>query len=414
MPVSRYHGNQPVLPPTTNTESLSQPPTGTSSPTTLPSSLNTSSNRWEVGGTTGTELSPAVREKADSAINQYNSQIRTILHHDAMSLAEGHTPVRSGDALTDTQRNQLTDATKDMLMGMPIGALSPQMTSELRNYLDRQGVSTDRLETKTLGELGSVGGELAKKWADEFKDKSPGAFYGLLATAGAAVGAYGYLQGSDGLKDLGIKPEFKTKLFGDHLSVKAEAMWGKKFSDPNLRADIQGSYRLSDLTLRGNVNVDARNLDATHGSVGARWGNDHTHLDAQVNGSVNNGIDTIRLSGRYGNENYHVYGNATLTDNMNLREANVGGAVRFDEYGSARMNVGINGDGRVSTVSGSFDYTRDNYFVRGSANADLINRDHSVEIRGGYRPNDNLELGVIGGYNSNTGSRVGVGLTWNF
>lgn len=414
MPVTRYNGNQPVLPPTTPETTPQTVTTTTPSSTTLPQHLNVSSNRWEVGNTATTELSPAVRERSDAAINNYNSQIRTILHHDAMSLAEGHTPVRSGDALTDAQRNQLTEATKDMFMGMPIGALSPQMTGELRGFLERQGVSTNNLETKTLGELGGVGGELAKKWADEFKDASPAGYYGLLATAGAAVGAYGYLQGSDGLKNLGIKPEFKTKFFGDHLSVKAEAMWGKKFSDPNVRADIQGSYRISDLTLRGNVNVDARNLDTTHGSVGARWGSDNVHVDAQVNGSVNNGVDTIRLSGRYGNDNYHVYGNATLTDSMNLREANVGGAVRFNEHGTANMNVGINGDGRVSTVGGSFDYTRDNYFVRGTANADLINREHSVEIRGGYRPNDNLELGVIGGYNNNTGARVGVGLTWNF
>ena len=140
MPVSRYNGNQPVvLPPETTPVSgpaNNQP--GVNRPLNLNLNLNDS---WEVGGSQGPTLSPAVREKADTAVNNFDSRLRSILNHDAMSLAEGQTPFRNGDTLTDTQRNDLQDATKDMLMDMPIGALSPNMTGELREFLDRQGVS---------------------------------------------------------------------------------------------------------------------------------------------------------------------------------------------------------------------------------------------------------------------------------
>lgn len=412
MPISRADRNPVVLPPNPVSHAGETQPT-TTQPTS-PGLTDMQNRRWDLDGAQGPDLSPAVRTRSEAAVNTFHDRLRTILHHDAMSLAEGHTPVRSGDTLTPGQQGELTDAAKDMLMDMPIGALSPQMTGELRSYLDRQGVSADNLETKTLGDLGDVGGDLAKKWADDLKDSTPAAYYGLLGAAGAAVGAYGYLQGSEALKDLGIKPEVKTSLFGDHIKVRAEAMWERRFRNPNLNADINGTYRLNDLTFRGNLNVDTRNLDATHGGAGVRWGTNATHLDAEVNASVDNGLDTIRLSGRYTGDNYYVHGNATFTDDFSLRHANMGGGMQVNEHLRANMNVGVNSDGDIATIDANARYDRDDLFVRGRVRADLINDNHAVDVWGGYRPTDNFEVGVRGGYSNRTGGRVGVGVTWNF
>ncbi|TNE49992.1 MAG: hypothetical protein EP343_09735 [Deltaproteobacteria bacterium] len=410
MPVSRYNGNQPVLP-QMDTTPVASPLT--EQPTTL-QPLRLDNNAFDVGGTQGSNWSPAVREKADSAVNNFDTRLRSILHHDAMSLAEGHTPFRNGDTLTDTQRNDLSDAAKDMLMDLPIGALSPQMTSRLRGVMESQGLSTDNLETKTLDDLGDIGGDLAKEWADDLKDGSPAAYYGLLGAAGAAVGTYGFLQGSEALKDLGIKPEFSTGLFGDHVKVKAEAMWERRFSNPNATVDVQGRYRVGDFALRGGVNVDTRDLDNTHGNVGVRWGDNQTFLDAEARGSVNSGLDTVHLRGRYQGDNYHLHGNAVLNDDMSLRHGRVGAGTTFGDNGNANVNLDFTTNGRPSSVNGNLRYETDNYFVRGEASYDLIEDNHSADLYGGYKPTDDLEIGVRGGYGRDTGARVGVGLTWRF
>ncbi len=388
MPVSRSSGHQPMVGLQNNKPlNLDLPATipGTT-PKAPPSSNlpNLGGDSWEIGGAKRTELSPAVREKADAAVNKFASRLRRIMNHDAMSLAEGRSPVRAGDSLTENQQQQLASAAKDMMMNMPIGALSPQKTRELRSYLQGEGISTDNLETKTLKDLGKVGGDLAKQWASELKSDNPAVYYGLLGASSVAIGAYGFLQGSEALKKLGIKPQVKTKLFSNHVSLKTEAMWDKRFSNPSLATSIEGNYRAGDLRLRSNLTVDTRNLDEVTGGVGARWGSDKTYVDAAVNGNKN-GVDSVVLSGRYTGANYTVSGVATMNDNLDL-----------------------------STIDANYAYNGDDFYVRGRARADLINNNNSVEVRAGYQPTDNLDFGVRGGYSKEKGANVGVGVTWRF
>lgn len=363
-----------------------------------------------------TELSPAVREKAENQLNAFNTKLRSILHHDAMSLAAGHTPVRAGDTLSEAQNKALLNASKDLFMGLPIGSLSPAATNELKGFLKSQGISTDNLESKTLSDLGDIGGDLAKKWADNLKDKSPATFYGLLGAAGAAVGAYGYLEGSDALKKLGIKPEFKTKFFNDQISVRAEAMWDAKFRNANIAGDINGNVSLSKssaLSLRFQSHLNARDLDATTGSAALRWGDNKTHLDLGLKADAS-GITDYHLGGRATMNNVTVHGRANFDGDLDFTGGQLGGKIDFGNHGSSYLNVDFNGDGRASSLTGGIQYSRDKFNLKGSVRSDLINNYTSAELSAGYRPTDNLELGLKGSYNSETGGRVGLGLTWNF
>jgi hypothetical protein len=418
MSPSRIGGDRPLpqapITPTNNTNAAT-PSTRTNN--NLSSGLRTDVNTWEVGSPRATELSPAVSKKAEDALSNYDQTLRRLLHHDAASLAAGHTPVRNGEQLSDTQRKELLSATKDMFMDMPIGALSPRMAGELKGYLDRQGVSTDNLETKTLKDLGDVGAELGKKWANDLKDSSPAAYYGLLATAGAAIGTYGYLQGSDALKKLGIKPEFKTKFFDDSISVKAEAMWDKRFRNPNLVADIGGSFKAGTLGLRANTHVDARNFsDNSHGSLGVRLGDDRNFIDGQVNADLKSGVTGYDISGRLTpNDSVSLYGAASLNKNLELNSGVLGGSFNINNKTSGTIDLHLNSDLRPSLLEASVAHQpNDRFSVRGSYSENLITHDRSVDLSAGYRPTKDLEFAVKGGYGSDTGARVGVGLTWRF
>jgi hypothetical protein len=135
-----------------------------------------------------------------------------------------------GGEVSAEQQKQLASAGKDLLMEMPIAALSPSATAYAKAYVGARGVDTTNFESKTIKDLEPVAGDLAEKLVDNMKDNSPAAYYGLAAAGAVAVGAYGYSQGSDALKKLGIKPKVDTKLFNDQVSARAEASWGKKNS----------------------------------------------------------------------------------------------------------------------------------------------------------------------------------------
>ncbi|MCB9643460.1 MAG: hypothetical protein H6728_10350 [Myxococcales bacterium] len=403
--------SRPVQPLNTNTVGP-QPASTTSLPqsNTLPSlDLNT----FETGRTGEVVLPPAVQERTNAALAKFEDTLRHTLHHDAMSLAAGHQPVRAGDALTDAQNSALKDATKELFMSMPIGALSPSATAELKGFLQGQGMSTDNLETKTLGDLGKVGGDLAKKWANDLKDNSPGVYYGALAAGAAAVGAYGYLEGSDSLKKLGIKPEFKTDFFNKQLSVKAEGMWGKRFSDPNIRADINGRVNLNPLTLRISSSIDARKLEDTQLGLGARLGDDKRYLDVQANGSID-GLKDVAVSGRWTTDHVTARASANFDDSFNLQNGEVGLSTRFNDSLTTDMDLKFGPNWEPASMGGSLSYERDKFRLSAGVRHDFAEDRTSANLSASYTPTRDLEFGLQGSYDSDRGGRVGVGMTWRF
>ncbi|MBM4379740.1 MAG: hypothetical protein FJ086_10635, partial [Deltaproteobacteria bacterium] len=56
--------------------------------------------------------------KVKTALDALDGRVRTLLHHDALSLARGHTPVREGDPLTPEQQDALEEAAKDFFLDL--------------------------------------------------------------------------------------------------------------------------------------------------------------------------------------------------------------------------------------------------------------------------------------------------------
>lgn len=319
---------------------------GTSGVATAPGDL------FEGVGTQGPTLSGPVKERADAAVSTFQDRVSKILHHDAESLALGHTPARTTADLSDEQKTQLQGAAKDMLMEMPIGALSPAATAKAKSFLESKGVSTEGFEQKTLKELGPVGGELAKELAADLKDASPGAYYGLAAAGAVAVGAYGYMKGSAALEKLGVKPELDTKLFNDQVNVRAKASWGEKLKDPNLTLGADGTFKVSPtatLKVGGNVNaagpsigsLGVKSADASLGyeterygvSGKARFGEGARFEGADVNGRVKIGDDT-NLSGQATLDGQGSVTSATVDGNTKIGDdTSLEGQVRLGEGG---------------------------------------------------------------------------------
>lgn len=165
----------------------------------------------------------------------------------AGQLAPGQPPAvgQTGGEITPEQQKQLAQAGKDLLMEMPIAALSPSAAAYAKSYLETRGVDTQGFESKNIKDLKPYASELAENLVRDMKSNSPAAFYGLAAAGAVAVGAYGYQKGSDALKKLGIKPEVDTKLFNDQVRARAEASWGEKLKDPNLTLGADGKFRIS-------------------------------------------------------------------------------------------------------------------------------------------------------------------------
>jgi hypothetical protein len=408
MPVRGLNNHRPLPVTTTGVNGIQPTTTSTTQPNSLPSlDANRSASNEVV-------MSPAVREKVTANLDSFYSKLRTTLNHDAMSLARGESPIRAGDSLTEGQQNELKDAAVDMLKGMPIGALSPQATEMIRGVLDSRGVDSSNLETKTLDQLGDVGGDLAKKLVDDLKADKPAVFYGVAAAAAAAIGTYGYLEGSEKLRDLGIKPEYKTKLFNKKLEVKAEADWGKKFSDPNLRLSTRGTTSLGSLMIGHHMSYDTRNADNVSGGLDIR-NNGRNHIGVRANGDLENGLSDASIYGRYHiGDHTTVNGSANFDGDLNFTGANVNSTTRFNDSGNLRLDLNVNEEGALRDVGAGMRLNGDNWNVSGNVRHNFIEDRTTGRVSAGYNPSENFEVGAFGELDTRGESRVGVGLTWRF
>lgn len=272
-------------------------------------------DRFEIGGNTD---KPAFDPKLKAATDRFESRMNSILGHDAMSLANGVTPYQPGMELTDGQRDKMVDAAKDLLKDVPLEHLAPGLIATIRG-----AVGAENLKGSSLNDLGDAGSTMAKNFAENLRNESPAVFYGLAGTAAVAAGALAYTQGSDALKSVGLKPEFKTGLFNNRLEAKVSAEWGPKFSDPGVELDMGTNILLGRSgRLRAGATIDT------------------------------DGNSAVRLNGSFNHGNWTGSGEAILESDGDFRaglragwkpnentEFAVSGSV--DNRGESRVGVGF-------------------------------------------------------------------------
>jgi hypothetical protein len=295
--------------PGTGTVSSTTPTTPTAPTTPASSTQATQANGWAPGtGTRGTVnpniSSPAssaadvqatlpnpVRSAVNANIDRLNSRIEVALGHDAMSMARGRTPVREGDVLTDAQQTELKNASVDFIKDMPIGALSPEIASGIQERLKSAGVDVRDIASTKLGDLGAIGGDIARDLLKDLKSNSPAAYYGLAAGAAAAAGYAAWTGGSQKLQSLGIKPEIKQKFFDDKLEVKLRGDWQAHFKDFKVSGTATYTQNLGDhWKLSGSVSADPTGF--TRAGLGAQYTSDTLSANAYLNAN-RSGLENV-------------------------------------------------------------------------------------------------------------------------
>ena len=245
-----------------------------------------------------------VRTALEGALKTYTSRVETTLNHDAMSMARGKIPVREGDTLTPAQQTELQNASTDLLKSIPIGALSPELAAGIQQKLKDAGIDTRDVASTKLGDLGNIGGDIAKDLIKDLKQSSPTAYYSLAGGLAAAAGVVAWTGGSAKLGSLGIKPELKQKFFDDKLEVKLRGDWDAHFK--NFKATT---------TVTGKIDMgDAGRLSASV-SANTATGFDNARVQYDLN-RPNLNLSAYATANRQGMQD--LGGNVTYRPNDNL------------------------------------------------------------------------------------------------
>ena len=292
--------------------------------------------------------------QVQASIDAFHARLRSVLHHDALSLAQGNTPFREGDTLSAEQQAQLQDAAGDLFLSLPVGSLAPGAREALIDAVGGREFRGQPIDEVPLRDLGHVGRALAKDWVRGLRDESPAGYYGLLASAAAAVGYLAWTDGSDGLRRLGIKPETRLRLLGDKLDLRVGANWRDGFEDFNP-------------TLGVGTRVDL--------------GNGHS-----LNGRAN-------------------------FDGTGFRDARLGYDVRLPDFS---LSADANSDGQgLKDVGANLSLRRDAFSLSGGARYDVRGNRLSVNADATYEPSENVSYALSASHDGKEG-RVGVGVKVRF
>ncbi len=301
----------------------------------------------------------SVDARTKAAFDAFTVRVEQLLHRDAASLASGHFPVTSP---TQAQTDALMGAFKDLLKEMPIGAFGERFEATIESATGALGDTRD-LSAMRLGDLGDVGGDIAKRLIDDLRHDSPTTFYSIAGVAAAGAVTLGYTQGTDALNKLGIKPEVRTTLF-DGVKLRLGVHAGPRFSDPSLTVGLSGQHQFDNGTIvRGGVNTRIEHLTGN-----ARLG--ETRFDASVTTTTG----------------FAAHGEVRTTGNFDPIDARLSVSQRFDNGWQ---------------VGAGASYTFDN-------------GQFSSTLSAGRRFNDNVDVQFRGTYNNQTGYGVGVGATIRF
>jgi len=237
--------------------------------------------------------------QARKALDAYQDTVRKILNHDAESLARGQSPVRAGDTLSGDQAKAMQEATVELFENLPLDALSPKMAEKAKGFLRRRGIeNVDDLGDKPIKDLAPYGSELAKRMASQFKESHPGAYYGLGAGLAAGIGYKAYQDGSDFLKDLGIKPEFKKTFFDDALIAKAKGSWGAKATDVHINSDLEYRTNLGEDT-KAKLGVNGTFKGGTLGELEMTRLRVRSSVDRQLGEDLNLNLNASTTAKKY-------------------------------------------------------------------------------------------------------------------
>ncbi len=188
-------------------------------------------------------LSPAARKAMSAAIDAYTARLEALVLPSAMTFARG-APEKLSGGLTADQETQFRAATTDFIEHVPLSVFSPEIAARVQKSLEREGVKVPDLQLTQVGQLGSVARriarDLAKDYLSELKRDSPAAYYGLAASAAAAIGYVAWEKGSARLGELGIKPEVHKSFFNSKLEVRVGAEWLAHFEQTKLTATVVG------------------------------------------------------------------------------------------------------------------------------------------------------------------------------
>jgi hypothetical protein len=343
-----------------------------------------------------TPVNAAMRE----ATERYQGKLDYILGHSPKAMAEGRLPFRQGDELSPDQQSALQRETKKFAKDMPIGAFSPETVSRIREFAEAHGVDTTNLEGMSINDLGDVAGDIgeniAKDFAGKVKSKNPAVYFGVLGGAAAAIGAYGITQGSEALRKIGIRPQIKTDLFNDRITAKVKAAW-----DPGLKNPVLGLYGQSNF----NLNNGAR-LSVGGGVVGATG-------DKTASGGWE--VIGAEVNAQYRTENLNLYARGFF----NAKDHNVGTdgrrqRVQLSGHAPEQMRSAFDG-GHQSHIKVGGSYVKNDWATSAYYQRNLDTNTFQTGLSAGYRPNENVELQVMGGYNSQTkDGHVGMGLRVRF
>jgi hypothetical protein len=343
--------------------------------------LNHTSDKLNNDGTVelGASSELTVDDVSQQAYKNFQIRVDQALDRDAVSLANGESPVMPGDSLTQGQQNRLMDALSDLISDMPLGSLSEKVSGPIISFLDANGVDTENIETMRLDDLGKPGGDALQNLLEDWRDDNPASFWTVAGAAGTAVATYGYLQGSDALEDIGIKPEVSASLFGE-AGIEVEGEWGPKFQDGSV--SVLGTYDLGDHEL----------------GAGARY------MDGEF---------SPKLSWEYRGDSVRTDLDLTLGDDVEL-DAKVHYRPNQALSGVAQVRLGdIDGGDDFATLGAR--YRLDDKTVLGfDAGANFDADTYRTNLSYDYQPTEDLHLHVRGGYNEAQGANVGVGVTFNF
>ena len=411
------------------------------------------------------QLSPEGQKKAKAAIDRFNNRLESVMNRGhktrALALADGAAggkpPYGPGDKLDPADVAKMKEATKDLAMDMPIGALSPGAQKKIEGALRGTKFELQDVQNKSLndlkGELGDRAEKVGKEIADELKANKPGLYYGLGVAGAAAAGVYAYKEGSSALEKLGVKPEFKTKLFDDKVNVKAKGSWEAEMKNPNLALDLNTKLKTSEhgrLAFGAKANIGGSDLTEIGFKGGSsNMGYTHTlgkgnsiaaNLSANFNasGEVTSGRSELKynsddfklgLGAKHGENmdvlGYDLKGNFKLSDNttastnlnfdrkFGFEKGNANLSHKFEANHSLNLNSNFDSKG-FNDISAKYVYKKNNWDVGAGVKHDFMTDRTSANLSAGYSVRDNFSVGVIGSTDGASDHRIGLGMSLKF
>lgn len=310
---------------------------------------------------------------APEAVERFYQQMERALRLDArgivLDMSEGRAPyflANGTRGLSSEQQKEVLRAAKDLVMEIPLRALSPDLIGVARDALTMRGLSTAGLEDRKLGDLGDIGKDLANDIVKDLRGAHPTAFNTLGAVAAVAIGAVAGMEGTDALRAIGIRPEARLRFLDGALQTRVRAEWDQRFTNPKLSAGLYGNFPVG--TFQGQAGIS---LDAS--------GPSFSKLD----------LTGVTLSGTV----------AGVLQNGGLLGV------------SGQAQVGS--DGKVTSAGVGMSYAIEQWTVGAGATWLDGNRFQS-SLSIGYRPSRNVDVFLLGTHDSGGQAFVGIGARIGF